>query len=166
MAGPGGDRLGDLLVVLVLTVKDVTIVGFGGDGISIVANAGRHIPPNNYLEFRGNADNSVVTRVTAGLCGRHGIFLCGVDANVIKVSDSSFVSCWGWGVYDVGGGSHFIGIHCEGNQGNFQTTGTINTGEDGEEFILKCTEPVLVSGLRWPDVAVDCWPVHQHRGAL
>lgn len=109
-------------------VQDVTIVGFGGDGISIVANAGPRVPPNNDLEFPGNADDSAVTRVRVGWCGRHGIFICGADANIIKVSDSSFAVCWGWGVYDVGGGSHFIGIDCSGNGGNFQTTGTIANG--------------------------------------
>lgn len=138
----------------VFYVQDVTIVGFGADGISIVANAGPRVPPNNDIEFRGNADDSAVTRVRTGWCGRHGIFICGADANVIKVSDSSFAVSWGWGVYDVGGGSHFIGIDCSGNEGNFQTTGTINTGE----FILKVPNPCLYPGF---DGLTSPWIVGQ-----
>lgn len=109
--------------------RNVTIVGFGGNGISVVANAGPRIPqPAGPIEFAGNADGSMITDCIIAFSGVHGIFIAGADANIIRVTNCQNAVNWGWGFYDVGGGSHYIGCDGSGNRGNFHTTGSITTG--------------------------------------
>jgi hypothetical protein len=114
----------------VCRIENVQIIGFGGNGVAIVADAGPRIPqPAGPIEFAGNADGSMLTNTVIAFCGRHGVFIAGADANIIRLTNCQHAVNWGWGFYDVGGGSHFIGCDGSGNSGNFKTTGsiTINT---------------------------------------
>lgn len=116
-------------------INDVLVQGFGCKdptgrstmnlgGITLIGDAGARMPPpSGPLEFGGNVDDAVVNYAFVARCGGHGLFIAGNDANIVKVYGLQMTLNFGWGIYDVGGGSHFDACTGQGNRGQFSVIG-------------------------------------------
>lgn len=132
-------------------IDDVLVQGFGCKdptgrstinlgGITLIGNAGARMPPpSGPLEFGGNVDDAVVNYSFVARCGGHGLFIAGNDANIVKVYGLQMTLNFGWGIYDIGGGSHFDACTGQGNRGQFSVAGcSITSGS----LILHAPNPV------------------------
>ena len=81
------------------TIRNVTIQGFSGNGVNIVASA----CGGGALE--GNANNFSIDTMRIVLCGGHGLFIDGADVNAGVAKGVDATSNQGYGIYD----SSFLG---------------------------------------------------------
>lgn len=89
-----------------MKLRDVTVVGFAGNGINIVADVGA----------RKNANCWSIDSVTALFNGLHGIYAQGGDANAGYAIGVDASNNNGWGIWDSSFlGNTYVGCHTDGN---------------------------------------------------
>lgn len=91
-------------------VSNVSIDGFGGNGIHIVADSGSSDPA-----VLGNANNWMVSRVRIVGCN-HGMYVEGGDTNAGTAIAVDVSNNRGWGIWDYSFlGNSYFGCHAEAN---------------------------------------------------
>jgi len=89
-----------------MKLRDVTVVGFAGNGINIVADVGA----------RKNANCWSIDSVTVLFNGLHGIYAQGGDANAGYAIGVDASNNNGWGIWDNSFlGNTYVGCHTDGN---------------------------------------------------
>ncbi len=72
-----------------ISVENVAVIGFDFDGICI-----------DSTDQWTNANGAHVRNVFIKECGRHGVYLNGVNGNACDIQGLNVASCGGWGIYD------------------------------------------------------------------
>lgn len=127
-------------------LQDLTITGFAGNGVHIVAQAG------GSADVEGNANNWVINRARIALCHMNGVFVDGADTNAGHGQDIDVSSNGRWGIWD----SSFLGntwTACHTASNGISNVGENGAGESsfitygGERYCgnLDATEAELVA---------------------
>ncbi len=92
-------------------IRNVTLVGFSGNGVNIVATAG-----TGNGTIQGNANNWFVETMRITGCGGHGFYVDGADVNAGMAMSLDCSGNGRCGVYDSSFlGNTYIGCHVAGN---------------------------------------------------
>ena len=122
-----------------LSVENVNIENFWGNGINIVAAGDLDLGSQVVGPEAGSADCFNIINCNVGHCAGHGVYVRGY-ASVGLVARTTAAACQGWGFFDEsGGGNTYIACHGESNLGHHNEPAVERSYKTTNDYGVNCS---------------------------